>query len=29
MEKIKILAKVEDVRDAIDIVKAYKARLKS
>lgn len=29
LEKIQILAKVEDVRDAIDIVKAYKARLKS
>ncbi|MCX8171182.1 MAG: DUF1922 domain-containing protein [Candidatus Bathyarchaeota archaeon] len=28
-EKIRILARVEDVKDAIDIVKAYKARLKS
>ncbi|MEM2152923.1 MAG: DUF1922 domain-containing protein [Candidatus Bathyarchaeia archaeon] len=27
-EKIRILAKAEGVRDAIDIVKAYKARLK-
>jgi len=28
-EKIRVLVKVRDVRDAIEIVKAYKARLKS
>lgn len=29
LERIKVLARVNDVRDAIDVVKAYKARLKT